>query len=334
MITRRVDFDDHLAGFTYKWVRRFSKEVDELFVICLESGNVERLPENVKIVGLNTKNKIIKFLKFQFFALKFVSKVDGIFCHMNPEYTIAIGPAAKIFRKKIVSWYTHRSITVRLRLLEKIADTVITASKKSFRLSTKKLLVLGHGIDVEAFSPNEETKKPKNQKTKKPFTILTVGRISPTKDIESLIAAAGILINKEKKNLKVLIIGAPGIPEHEQYLQSLREMVISSSLENSVLFLGPKPNKDVVQYYQNADLFVNLSGTGSMDKAVLEAMACESMVLSSNEAFEEILGEKYMVKKNNVKDLAYKILQIMAMKESDLEAVRMKFRNEVVKNHN
>ena len=111
MITRKVDKDDAQAGFTYGWVKKFGEKVDQLKVICLEKGNLEDLPENVEVFSLGKekgKNRLKEFINFQRGALKFIRKVDGVFCHQNPEYTILIAPYAKIFRKKITTWYSHR----------------------------------------------------------------------------------------------------------------------------------------------------------------------------------------------------------------------------------
>ena len=53
-----------------------------------------------------------------------------------------------------------------------------------------------------------------------------------------------------------------------------------------------------LEFYQSGDLFVNLSDTGSLDKAVLEAMACGLKILTSNEAFKSVLKEENITDKN------------------------------------
>ena len=104
MITRKIDRYDPLAGFAYGWIKRIASEVDQLDVLCLEKGDLSGLPENIKIYSLGKEkgvSRLKRFVRFQLFALRLVPKCNGIFCHMNPEYTIAIAPYAKIFRKKI-----------------------------------------------------------------------------------------------------------------------------------------------------------------------------------------------------------------------------------------
>ncbi|MEK7522407.1 MAG: glycosyltransferase, partial [Patescibacteria group bacterium] len=76
--------------------------------------------------------------------------------------------------------------------------------------------------------------------------------------------------------------------------------------EGIIEFVGPIPNKNIVEFYQSGDLFVNLSDTGSLDKAVLEAMACGLKVLTSNEAFKNIVPEENFTS-NRPQEIAEKI---------------------------
>jgi glycosyltransferase involved in cell wall biosynthesis len=335
MITRKVDKDDGLAGFTFNWIKKLGEKTDKLYVICLETGNIEGLPKNIKILPIrkNLKNnlivkKISDFINFQKLALINLKKVDGIFCHMNPEYTIAIWPLAKIFNKKIISWYAHGTVSFRLKLVEKMADKIITPSQKSFRLQSNKVIITGHGIDVDKFKKTDEQNNGK-------FKIISVGRISPTKDLETLIKATDIIVNNlEQKDILVEIIGAPGLKSHETYLHSLKAMVKKMNLENQIKFLGSIANKDIPQKLNEAHIFINLSDTGSIDKAVLEAMATEVIPITSNIAFEGILEEKYLTKPNDYKMLSQKIMAIKNEEPNKQDSARKKLREIVAEKHN
>jgi len=345
MITRKIDRYDPLAGFAYGWVKKIAQNLENFKVLCLEKGDISDLPANVEVYSLGKEkgtSRFGRFWRFQISALKLVPSVDGIFCHMNPEYTIAIAPYAKIFNKKIVSWYTHGTVTPKLKLMEKAANVILTASKESFRLPSKKVMVTGHGIDTAFFhppAPGQETvskfylagRAPGNLSA---FKILSIGRISPTKDYESLIKAIDILVNDKKiAGLKADIIGGPGLKEQQVYLDSLKEMVVAMKLQGMVSFLGAISNVETVGHYQDADLFVNLSHTGSVDKAVLEAMACGNLVLTSNEAFASILGPDFIVLPNNPRKLAEKIEWVMKLPDEQKKTIREKLRAEVVNHH-
>lgn len=326
MITRKVDNDDALAGFTYNWVKNLGSNLDKLYVITWQKSNSVGLLENIEVISL-PEGKFNKVLFLQTKLLQILPKVDGVFCHMNPEYTILSAPLAKIFRKKIVSWYTHKSITWRRRLLEILANKIVTASIMSFRKPwfSKKVNIIGHGIDVDLFKPLNDRQQSNN------FNIISVGRISPTKDYESIIKAVDILNNKD---ISLKIIGDVILEYQRDYLNNLKKMTSAMSLENQVEFIGWVANKLMPYYYQNADLFINMSGTGSVDKVVLEAMSSGCLVLTSNEAFREIIGDKFMIEKDNPNSLADKIQWIYNLPIETKELYANKLRDIVVTDHN
>ena len=330
MITRKVDKNDALAGFTYNWVKKIGENLDKLYVITWQKSDRGELPENIKIISL-PENKIGKIFVLLKLVGNFLSQVDGIFCHMNPEYAILAAIRAKYFcqkknRKKIVSWYTHKAVTWRRRCMEFCADIILTASEESFRYPRypQKVKVVGHGIDLELFKPADKNNNGR-------FNILSVGRISPTKDYESIIKAVDIL---NDANINFKIVGDVILKSQREYFENLNQMVGVMDLAGKINFLGWVANQDIAPYYQQADLFINMSGTGSLDKAVLEAMACGCLVLTVNEAFAKILPPPLMVEKNNPQGLAEKIKWVMSLPQEEKNEIVNKLINEVRNNHN
>lgn len=333
MITRKVDYSDPLAGFIYTWVKKLGENVDELRVITWQEGDVEGLPENIHIFELPTKmNLLRKVARFKILVLKNIRAADGVFCHQMPEYTILAAPIAKLFGKKVVSWYTHKRVSFRMRLMTLLSDTIITASEKSFRLKSRKVKVVGHGIDTQRFKPLQIP----NNKSQIPnsFKIISIGRISPTKDYESMIKAMQILRNGRVKDISLDIYGDVGLPRHRPYLESLTQMIGVMNLERQVFLKGPVPHGETPALLQNADLFINLSNTGSLDKAVLEAMASGCIVLTCNEAFANILPQELLVEKDNPRALAGKIEMVKELSGQEMKHMKEQLRIKVVDNHN
>ena len=329
MITRKVDRNEHLAGFIYNWVKKIGEQVEKLKVISWQQGDSSGLPPNIKVYALKTKeNKLIKIAKFKMLVWRNIKGVDGVFCHQMPIYTILAAPFAKLYGKKIVSWYMHRQVDLKMRLMEHLSDVILSASKESFRLPSKRLVFTGHGIDTDLFKPLEAISQ------NKIFGLISVGRISPTKDYESMIKAVDILVDQGIKDIKLTIIGEAGLAEQTTYFENLKQMVIKMNLQTNVEFLGPKPNMEIPAYLARSNVSINLSGTGSIDKAVLEAMACGCLVLTSNEAFKEILPSELMVEKDNPKMLAEKIKWLMDLPPERAKQFRQQLRQEVVQNHN
>jgi len=233
---------------------------------------------------------------------------------------------AKRYHKKIVSWYVHGSVTGKTRLMEKLSDVILTANEKSFRMKSDKVKFVGHGIDTEMFCHGMK----KNDNT---FNIFTAGRISPTKHYETLIEAMNVLRASGRHNIVITIAGEPVMPADRTYLMSLKSIVLEAKFDASVIFLGAVPHHMIPQHLQQSDIFVNLSGTGSVDKAVLEAMSCQIIPITSNEAFENILPPRLLVHKNDPKSLATAILSILDEDQYELSMLRKKLRDEVLQHH-
>ena len=325
MITRKVDRKDASpAGFTYTWVKKIGEKLEKLYVITWQKSNRGDLPKNIEIESLSG-NKFKKIFSIWIKLLKILSKVDGVFCHQNPEYTILTALLAKFFRRRIISWYTHKTVNWKLHLVNLLTDKILTASEESCRLKNrKKIEVTGHGIDIDYFKPVILNEPRASEKSREKLKIISVGRISPAKDYETLIKAVSNI-----KNIEVEIIGGPVLKKDEEYFQNLKQ------LAGNIKFLGPISHNQILSYYQNCHLFINLSQTGSIDKAVLEAMSCQILVLTSNEAFKDILkDERLLFEPKNPQDLADKIINLNNLPKEEKDKIGRQLRNKVVKKHN
>jgi glycosyltransferase involved in cell wall biosynthesis len=308
IITQKVDINDDNLSFFHRWVEKFSERLEKVYVICLSVGEYD-LPDNVHVFSMGKEegySKMKQFLLLQSYLLKNLSNVDGVFIHMCSIYAICSYIPAKIFGKKMILWFAHKNLGWKLRLTEKLVDKILTASRESCRLKRrKKIKIVGHGIDINRFKPSDNTNEKNN------FVILSAGRINPSKDLETLVEAADILIRKGNiNNLKLMIAGNPITAAEGVYLTKIKDIINEKGLSDNFEFLGSVPNYKMPEYYQASDVFVNLSHTGSMDKVVLEAMACGIPVLTCNESFDSLLDKKYRFEKKNYKELADKIFRI------------------------
>ena len=67
-------------------------------------------------------------------------------------------------------------------------------------------------------------------------------------------------------------------------------------------------NEETPQIYRTHDIYVNLTPEGSMDKTVLEAVACGTAVIVTNTSFSNILPEYSVLADVTPERLAKKIL--------------------------
>ena len=331
IFTQKIDINDDVLGFFHDWVLEFAEHCEKITVICLQKGKYQ-FPENVNVLSLGKENgkSRLKYIKnFYKYILKERNNYDNIFIHMNQIYVILGGLLWKLMCKKIGFWYAHGHVPFSLKVAEKLTDIIFTSTKSGFRLKSKKTKVVGQAINVQKF-------KPSNLKSLQDvFKIISIGRISPVKDYETLIKAASIL-KKQNINFKIDIIGRAGTPKQGDYLRDLKKMVSEESLDNNINFIGPIANQYIIDYLQSSDLFVNTSHTGSLDKAILEAMACGLPILTCNEALLEVLGDyvdKLMYKKVDFRVLANKIKYILNMQDEERQKLGMDLRQIVVNNH-
>ncbi|KKR82047.1 MAG: Glycosyltransferase [Parcubacteria group bacterium GW2011_GWD2_40_9] len=304
VVTQKVDINDDNLGSFHNWIEKLAEKAD-IFVIANYVGKYD-LPANVKVFSLGKEREVgrlVKIFKYQWFLLKLLPKSDGVFFHMCPEYVLGAHLLTKFFRKKTLLWYTHKSVNWKLKLAEKLIDKIFTASKESFRLPSKKLEITGHGIDINKFKSQIS-----NLKSDGKFKIITVSRIAEVKNLHLLIETAGILKNRDF-NFEIKIAGAPILESDQIYFEKLKNLIKEKKLGDIIEFIGPISNKDIAEFYQSGNLFINLSDTGSLDKAILEAMACGLKILTSNEAFKNILKEDNIVDKNP-ENIAGKIINL------------------------
>lgn len=305
-ITQKVDKNDGYFGFFHDWLTLFSKECEKLTVISLETG-VYELPPNVRILSLG-KEKGRSLAKYVFRFLKFSweyrNDYTHVFCHMSPLYVILGAPVWKILKKPIGLWYIHRNVDLKLRIAEKLADTIFTSTPESFRIESNKRNFMGQAVDLQKF------RKPDDILTKEqPFSIISVGRLTPIKNLDTLIRATKILKDRGY-NILVNLVGAAVTETDKEHEKMLHNLVKELDVRKEIAFIGNVPNNQIASRYWQNHLSLNLCPTGGMDKAILESMAAGIPAIVSNEAFRDYFGEhadELIFKLRDEKDCADKI---------------------------
>ncbi len=341
-----TDIDDPILGFTSAWLRALAEHCQAIDVITMRAGRLA-LPEQVQIYsvgqekGYSEPRRALEFYRI-LGRLLTTRDYDGCFVHMMPIFAIMAAPLLKAYRIPSILWYTHKSVTWRLRLAEKLVERVVTASPESFRLPSRKVKVIGHGIDTTLFVPaaqqNEKLPSPIiGGEGKQSFTILTVGRVAPIKQIDLLIEAIYDFVQQNPAlDLQVRIVG--GVYEHDvAYAEGLKQQVMAYDLGTIIKFVGPVRHSETVSEYQHATLMVNLSQTGSVDKAVLEAMSCGIPIITSNPAFNSVLSEKlaveWVIGQDTVRQLVEKLKLVMYLPNQTRQELGQELRRLVISDH-
>ena len=343
IVTQKIDEQDAVLGFMHGWVAEFARQAESVSVICLEKGEVN-LPENARVFSLGKEKTELGIRNYELwkkikYAWRFVRYIvqtrkeyDTVFVHMNPEYILLGVIFWKWWGKTVTLWYAHKSVTWHLRLALHFVDVVFTSTKSGFRLLSTKVKVIGQGIDTERFMIHDSRFMIQGGA----FKIVTVGRITPSKDYDTLIDAVIIVRTNSNLKIHVDIVGPTSVESDEVYLKSLKEKITQKGIGDAVTFLGPVANSKLPEALAGYNLFVNMGHTGSLDKAVPEAMAMGLPVLTCNEAFKEVLGPfrgDLMYAKSNAEALGGKILRLAALSENERRILGGELRAIVVREH-
>jgi glycosyltransferase involved in cell wall biosynthesis len=137
---------------------------------------------------------------------------------------------------------------------------------RSYGVKTE-IVPLPTGINVEEFcngdglSIRERFGIPKDA-----IVLLYVGRIGLEKNIEFLIRATSLVLQRHK-NAYLMLVG-PG-----PYLNQAMRMASSLSCSDRIIFAGGHPRERMKDFYASADIFVFASLTETQGLTVMEAMA-------------------------------------------------------------
>lgn len=322
ILTQKMAEDDDVLGFFHNWAAKFAGQFEKIIVICLQKGNYS-LPTNVEVLSLG-KEAGVSRLKYIISFYKYIFQkrhdYDCVFVHMNPVYCVLGGFFWRLWNKKILLWYVHLVANRFLFLAEILADKILTVSPGTFPLKSKKIIAVGHGIDPEIFKREQNAEREEN-------SFLYIGRIAPVKNLEILAAACQILFDKNI-DFKLKIIGT-GEPE---YFEKIKDQFEDPVRAGIVEFVGSFSNWQIPSVCSRSETIINLTSQGSFDKVVLEAMACENLVLAANTEFKDVLPPPFIFDLNG-EDLARKMENIILMPTEKKEKLGKEFREYVIKNH-
>lgn len=326
IITQKVDINDDVLGFFHRWIEEFAKHCEKLTVICLQKGEYS-LPGNVKVLSLGKETEVSKS-KYIFNFYKYIwqerKNYDAVFVHMNPEYVVLGGIFWRLLKRRVALWYIHPKSNIFLKIAVFFTNKIFTATEKSFPFFSSKISVFGHGVDMETFKPIKGIAKEKN-------SIVYVGRITPIKNLDILIKTFRYILEKTDATLHIIGSADPGYPT---YYSDFRKLCIDLEKDGRVFYYGAISNKEMPKWYNKYEVLVNLTQSGSFDKVVLEAMACQTLVISSNICFKDYLPDEFYIRTNDPKVLANSIMLIFALSAQQKNEYYFKMRESVMANHN
>lgn len=143
--------------------------------------------------------------------------------------------------------------------------------------------------------------------------LISVGRLHPVKDFETLIKVFNI-VQKEINDATLTIVGGG------EELEKLKNQINTLGLEQKVKLPGMVGKEEVQQYMLNSDIYVMTSLTECFPMVLLEASSVGLPLIS----FDVPVGPKaiieegkngYLIENRNIEEMASKIIELLRNRE-------------------
>lgn len=178
-----------------------------------------------------------------------------------------------------------------------------TRWEKEFGVTNKQIKVIYNGIDPKIFDQKNIPEK----KDSKKYTVVTVARIDPLKDIKTLLKSAAIVL-KTLPNVEFKVFGSVSV---EQYYNECLELKNSLNLGDDFEFVGHTNNTAAA--YKSGDINVLSSISEAFPYSVVEAMMTGIPVVATDVGgIREAIGDTgFVVTPGDENALAESIIHLL-----------------------
>jgi len=193
-------------------------------------------------------------------------------------------------------------------------------------------ILLHTGIDPSFFRnlESKDTLRPKWKLEKDDLVVLTVCNLVKHKGVHVLIDAIGDLQKRmPNSRIRLLVVGEG--PEE----RNLKRQSSNLGLGENAIFLGSRTRNELLELYNTADLFVLASYSEGLPFVLLEAMACETMCISTPVGdIGKVIRTGYngfLVKTGDPANLADRMEEALSLNEAKRLAMSIQARETVEK---
>ena len=313
------EYDENIAGHFYHlygFLEELSKKLDIFLIV--EKSNVKKIDFGnfKKVYVQGCKLPLFRFLES--FLLVLRARILGyknFYTHYCYIGGVNAGIISRLLGGKSYYWHCEMIWEFKQKILSKIglnlslklSHFLVTGSEKlrkdyarHYGLKLGRIKVMPNWINLDRFK--SQISNLKSQKT-----ILFVHWLSERKGAHLLVPIIGLV------DAKFIIIGDG--PLKNKIIKEIKE----NKLEKSVRVLGKIPNRDLVKYYTEADIFILPSLQEGFPRVLLEAMAMGVPYVASDVgAVREIspsVAQEFIVKPGDTKEFAKKIQILLSSKE-------------------
>lgn len=316
------------------WRKTYCEEIDGIYVYKVRF--IPFFPSPFKIHQLYI-NKLLKSLKFNFDLIHLhgtLIPVKPIFNNSLPVIFTSHGASkkkldhmeAKTLHFFIVKLLRKHLFELEQEIVEK--SDMLTAVSRScaddlrmYHSLKKEITIVNNGVDTNFFVPS------KNRSNLR--FILYTGRFEVFKGLSDLIECSSIVC-KKYPDVKFILVGSGTI------LDNLKKQVNKLKLEDNIIFTGSLSKSQIIEYYQNATIFVLPSYREGFPTSLMEAMSCGIPSIATDvEGSSELIKHSengLLVPPKNPEKLAESIMYLLENEEFRYR-IGYNARDHIVKNY-
>ncbi len=182
-----------------------------------------------------------------------------------------------IMKRDPLHRFTYAHLNRVLAISRVIHDNVLSTTP----IPPERVTTLHFPVDTLRFDPDRvdpDRVRDEFNVSREEQLVGLVGRFSPGKGHEDLLAAAEILRSRHP-NLRFILVGEASYGE-EEYAESIKTLVRSSGLDDIVIFTGFRP--DTPEIMAALDILVFPSPAEAFGMVLIEAMSMRLPVVSTN----------------------------------------------------
>ena len=308
-VTQEVDLEHPFLAATVPKLRALALRFDEVVVLAA-SAVPGTLPDNCRVVLYGAPSRL---QRGRLYATALNRELAGrpaaVLVHMVPLLAVLAAPLARPRGVPILLWFTHWKRSRTLVLAERVSKAVLTVDRRSFPVASRKVVPIGHGIDLERFACAQ--REPSDR-----LRVIALGRTSPAKGYETIVRAAAIAdVDLELRG--------PSSTEEER-AERARLAALGARIEDPIGYA------EVPRLLFGKDVLVNNMREGALDKVVYEAAATCMPVLASNSGFHDLLTPELRFPRHDHDELAEKLVRL---KDADRDEIGRSLRAVVEERH-
>jgi glycosyltransferase involved in cell wall biosynthesis len=308
-VTQEVDPEHPVLAATVPKIEALARRFDEVAVLAA-SAVPGVLPANCRVVEYGAGSRVRRGrLYAAALERELKRRPAAVLVHMTPLLAVLAAPLARPRSVRVLLWFTHWKRSRTLVLAERACAAVLTVDSRSFPLQSRKVVPIGHGIDLDRFPCARRDPAPR-------LRVLALGRTSPAKGYETIVRAAALAdVDLELRG--------PSFTAEERAERARLERL-------GARFEEPLPYAHVPELFFGKDVLVNNMREGALDKVVYEAAATCMPVLASNSGFEDVLPAELRFRREDPGDLAAKLARL---RDADRNAIGGGLRKAVEERH-